>query len=65
MRKIVFMMMLSLLLFTQCKKENVGTNAEEMVPIRLEVPIIFKIFFAYHSKTAYNFMNASRKLFKH
>ena len=39
MRKIVFMMMLSLLLFTQCKKENVGTNAEEMVPIRLEVPM--------------------------
>ena len=39
MRKILFMIMLSLLLFTQCKKDNVETDTEEMVPIRLEVPL--------------------------
>lgn len=39
MRKIVFIMMSSLLLFVQCKKDNVDSGAEEMVPVRLEVPL--------------------------
>lgn len=39
MRKLVFMMMSSLLLFVQCKKDNEDYGAEEMVPVRLEVPL--------------------------
>ena len=39
MRKLVFMMMFSLLLFVQCKKDNEDYGAEEMVPVRLEVPL--------------------------
>ncbi len=39
MRKIIFIMMSSLLLFVQCKKDNVDSGAEEMVPVRLEVPL--------------------------
>ena len=39
MRKLVFMMMSSLLLFVQCKKDNEDYGVEEMVPVRLEVPL--------------------------
>ena len=39
MRRIVFVMMTSLLFFVQCKKGNVDPSAEEMVPVRLEVPL--------------------------
>lgn len=39
MRKFVFMMMSSLLLFVQCKKDKEDYGAEEMVPVRLEVPL--------------------------
>ena len=39
MRKLVFMMMSSLLLFVQCKKDNEDYGAEEMVPVRLEIPL--------------------------
>ena len=39
MRKLVFMMMSSLLLFVLCIKDNEDYGAEEMVPVRLEVPL--------------------------
>ena len=39
MRKFVFIMMSSLLLFVQCKKDNEDYGAEEMVPVRLEIPL--------------------------
>ena len=39
MRKFVFIMMFSLLLFVQCKKDNEDYGAEEMVPVRLEIPL--------------------------
>ena len=39
MRRIMFIMMFSLLLFTQCKKDNVDSGAEETVPVRLEISL--------------------------